>query len=603
MRVAAGVAILLVLSVLLSVAGPAHAQTPDTTPPTVASAVTNEAGTRIIITFSEDVTLSPLVNFVYEYVNELFALSYFTRAVLDVTVDGHRDLLDEDTELSGNKLEIVLEAPVIAAGQQVRISYNNVFAVNSGGVFVDLSGNPLATFGDMVVDNRSTVTPAQTFSPGPIWNITGQTAAGWRSMTLDEGSSGTFTVKLASEPSQEVTVYMHIFPPGVGTLVGPNGPAPPDTIANPDTLLTFDATTWDTPQTLTVTIDEDDDSVDAWGILYGYVGPPPPDPLRIITSAHLLIEDDDPPLLIALASAPTMPVLTHTASYAENGTTPVASLSPIGHTSASWSLYGPDKARFSIRGDPATNTGVLSFRSPPDFEHPSDADNDNVYVVTIFAQSGSSTGLLFATVVVTNVELPEFPSTTTTRSVAENTAEGVDIGAPLTATTVGAVVTYTLGGTDAASFDIVEATGQLQTKAALDYETRSSYEVTVTATNSEGSVDIMVTIDVTNIVELQPLTGPATVGYEENRAVRVATFSASSEEDRELLSWSLSGPDAGSFRIDEPGGRAALRPPRRVPQSLCTAAGLRSPDRHRHRRRLRGDRRGRRRRQHPLAGR
>ena len=63
-----------------------------------------------------------------------------------------------------------------------------------------------------------------------------------------------------------------------------------------------------------------------------------------------------------------------------------------------------------------------------------------------------------------------------------------------------------------------------------------------------------VTIDVTNIIELQPLTGPATVGYEENRAARVATFSASSEEDRELLTWSLSGPDAGSFRIDEPAG-------------------------------------------------
>ena len=153
-----------------------------------------------------------------------------------------------------------------------------------------------------------------------------------------------------------------------------------------------------------------------------------------------------------------------------------------------------------------------------------------------------------------NVELPEFSSATTTRSVAENTAAVMDIGAPVTATIVGAAVTYTLGGTDAASFDIVEATGQLQTKAALDYETRSSYEVTVTATNSEGSVDIIVTIDVTNIVELQPLTGPATVGYEENRAVRVAAYSASSEEDRELLTWSLSGPDAGSFRIDEPAG-------------------------------------------------
>ena len=63
-----------------------------------------------------------------------------------------------------------------------------------------------------------------------------------------------------------------------------------------------------------------------------------------------------------------------------------------------------------------------------------------------------------------------------------------------------------------------------------------------------------VTIEVTNVIELQPITGPATVGYEENRAVRVAAYSASSEADLEFLTWSLSGPDAGSFRIDEPGG-------------------------------------------------
>ena len=150
-------------------------------------------------------------------------------------------------------------------------------------------------------------------------------------------------------------------------------------------------------------------------------------------------------------------------------------------------------------------------------------------------------------------------SVRTTRSVAENTGPGVSIGAPVT---VGdssgpdssGPVTYILGGRDATSFDIVEATGQLQTKAALDYERKSSYEVTVTATDPTGSVDIMVAIEVTNVVELQPLTGPATVEYEENRAVRVAAYSASSEADLELLTWSLSGPDAGSFRIDEPGG-------------------------------------------------
>ena len=52
---------------------------------------------------------------------------------------------------------------------------------------------------------------------------------------------------------------------------------------------------------------------------------------------------------------------------------------------------------------------------------------------------------------------PAFASDTAARSFAENTAAGTDIGAALTATDAdaGAILTYTLGGTDAASFDIV----------------------------------------------------------------------------------------------------------------------------------------------------
>ena len=89
-------------------------------------------------------------------------------------------------------------------------------------------------------------------------------------------------------------------------------------------------------------------------------------------------------------------------------------------------------------------------------------------------------------------------SVSATRSVAENTAAGTDIGAPVAATDTSGAVTYTLAGTDAASFDIDTSTGQLQTKAALDYETKASYEVTVTATDSDGSAVTTVTITVTD---------------------------------------------------------------------------------------------------------
>ena len=97
---------------------------------------------------------------------------------------------------------------------------------------------------------------------------------------------------------------------------------------------------------------------------------------------------------------------------------------------------------------------------------------------------------------------PMFDSETGTREVAENTAAGMNIGGPVMATDADSpTLAYTLGGADAASFDIGSATGQLMTKAALDYETKASYEVTVTATDPEGASDmITVTIMVTDVV-------------------------------------------------------------------------------------------------------
>ena len=56
---------------------------------------------------------------------------------------------------------------------------------------------------------------------------------------------------------------------------------------------------------------------------------------------------------------------------------------------------------------------------------------------------------------------------------------------------------YTLGGADAESFSISRNTGQLMTKAELDYESKSSYTVVVTVTDPFGATDsIVVTVNV-----------------------------------------------------------------------------------------------------------
>ena len=98
--------------------------------------------------------------------------------------------------------------------------------------------------------------------------------------------------------------------------------------------------------------------------------------------------------------------------------------------------------------------------------------------------------------------------TTTTRFVAENTGSGVDFDSAVAATDADYdTLTYTLGGTDAASFDIDSTSGQLQTDAPLDYETKTSYTVTISVSDGRGGSDIItVTISVTEIL---PPSAPA----------------------------------------------------------------------------------------------
>ena len=90
--------------------------------------------------------------------------------------------------------------------------------------------------------------------------------------------------------------------------------------------------------------------------------------------------------------------------------------------------------------------------------------------------------------------------TSATRSVPENTPVGENVGEPVQAAGTG--WTYALSGDDADAFTVGADTGQLRTQAELDFETKSTYSVTVTATDAaDASATIDVTIDVTNVDE------------------------------------------------------------------------------------------------------
>ena len=111
------------------------------------------------------------------------------------------------------------------------------------------------------------------------------------------------------------------------------------------------------------------------------------------------------------------------------------------------------------------------------------------------------------------------------------------------------VLTYTLGGTDAASFSIARDDGQLSTRAALDYETKQSYAVTVTATDPGNlSATVNVTIKVTDVNEDPELTGEAPAEYAENGTTPVTTFRATDPEGEDIV-WTLTGTDMETSRL------------------------------------------------------
>ena len=122
-------------------------------------------------------------------------------------------------------------------------------------------------------------------------------------------------------------------------------------------------------------------------------------------------------------------------------------------------------------------------------------------------------------------------------------------------------LTWTIpSGADTDQFTL-GSTGVLAFSAAKDYEIPDdangdrTYEVTVQVSddnNNTATANLEVTVE--NVIELTTLAGPEDIEYAENQAVRVATYTASSDEDRAGITWILSGDDAEHFSIDTPPG-------------------------------------------------
>ena len=164
------------------------------------------------------------------------------------------------------------------------------------------------------------------------------------------------------------------------------------------------------------------------------------------------------------------------------------------------SFSGPDWSSFDVV---RVSPGSLQLKTKAPLNH----EKKDAYEVRvrILDWGSPATDIITVNITVTDVnEAPAFSEQVDEavvnrvyRSIPENTPADTNIGDPVSAMDPdGDILTYSLDGTDAQSFNINPLNGQLKTKVALAHKTKSSYEVNVVVSDGSQTDSIIVTINV-----------------------------------------------------------------------------------------------------------
>ena len=387
-------------------------------------------------------------------------------------------------------------------------------------------------------DDEATPTVTLVLTPASISEDGGASGASTVTASLDHGSAAVTTVTVSAVPVDPAVAGDFILSSEVTLSIAAEATASTGTV----TLTAVDNAVGAADKTVTVS-----------GMATNAQGVTNP------TAVTLTITDDD------TAGVPTAPTLTATGGD--------------GQVTLSWTA-GDDGGNAITRHEYQQKAGtadygdewtVIATSAPGEANATSftvtGLTNDTDYSFKVRAVNAIGGGAASeedsATPMVVVNSAPVFSEESTTRLVAENTATGMAIGAAVTATDAdGDNLTYSLGGTDVASFAIVEASGQVQTSAALDYETKSSYEVTVTATDPSSETDsITVTIGVTNVDEAGAVSFDSTAPQVGTALTASLTDPDGGVSDSDITwQWSSSATSDGTFTAISGATTAAYTP-------------------------------------------
>ena len=204
-------------------------------------------------------------------------------------------------------------------------------------------------------------------------------------------------------------------------------------------------------------------------------------------------------------------------------------------------------------------SGAISFALAPDYENPTDLNQDNSIVFSVTVSDGSLSSTADYSLTITNGNEAPSISTTTLGNIAENTTSITTITAsdPDASSSLVFSLVDSSGLKDESLVTINASTGVLSFKTAPDYEVPtdvgSNNVIDFSIQVSDGS--LVSTMDysfsITDVQENPVFTQPSSNSYSENSGT---TFSfAVADVPHSATVYSLYGTDASKFNISSAG--------------------------------------------------
>ena len=221
----------------------------------------------------------------------------------------------------------------------------------------------------------------------------------------------------------------------------------------------------------------------------------------------------------------------------------ISSVDPESQT-ITYSLSGTGSENFEIDSE-GNITSKVTF----------DYETATSYTFNVTASDGTNSTTSPLTITLSDVnESPDVTISLQGSEFAENITTGTTIATVAYTDPESDTLSYTLSGTGSDQFS-VDDQGVITLKTGLDYETKTSYELTLTSSDGTNSVQTQINFSVTDISELALSLDNTEVTLAENISTGSSVAIASSSDAAGEVTYSIVEGTAGSsiFAIDSQG--------------------------------------------------